>query len=82
MEEEEYPLRTIKNLLRDRVNEQKIRGYLLQCFPNRLPSLFRPQPSVITTDRFEELVIHHRAEFLNAIYDLCLICESNPAQLQ
>ena len=66
----------------DRINEQPVRVFLLGCFQKSPPFWFRPQPSIIIIDHTEALLKKYRAEFLDEIYDLCLICQANPAKLQ
>lgn len=59
---------SLLDLVLESFSEQKVRGFLMRTFGEKLPILLRPQPFVIIVDQAEELMCKHRADFLVFFY--------------
>ena len=67
---DEYPMRSINELILQRYTEQPIRNFLKKVFKDKLPRVFQPQPTIIIVDDAETLLTRYRCEFLSTFSEL------------
>jgi hypothetical protein len=78
----EDPIQSVATLVTMNYEQQYIRRFLLYLFGKSLSPVLSPQPSIMIIDQTEELLIHHRADFVNVIYPLVKMCNGSPDVLQ
>lgn len=68
--ERDNPWLTIRDVLSQRYNEQRIRLLLHQIFKTKLPVVLKPQPVIIVVDHAEELLRSYRTDVLISFHNL------------
>eukprot|EP01038_Epipyxis_sp_PR26KG_P017399 gene17399-24047_t len=80
-DDKEDPIAGLLDLIEKRFTAQRIRRAITSIFPS-CPIIFQPQPSVVIIDQAEELIKHHRADFMNTIFTLVKYCKDTPNSVQ
>jgi hypothetical protein len=71
----------LKDLLSQKLREQRMRMFLLKLFKTSLPSLLTPQPTIIIVDDAECLLVSYRADFLVELSNLKEVHEDGLCRL-
>lgn len=62
--------------------KQRVRSFLFHKFYGQLHPIFCPQPTLVIIDQVEELIKHHRSDFVNIVFPLVKLCKGSPNALQ
>ena len=79
--DKEDPIAALMDLIKQRASDQVITRFISTIFPS-CHRIFQPQPCVVIIDQAEELIRHHRADFMNTIFPLVKLCKDSPNALQ
>lgn len=78
----EDPIKSIVQIMLDFSEKQRVRRFLFDVLPFQLPRFLRKQPTLIIIDQAEELINHHRADFINIVFPLVKLCKGSPDVVQ
>jgi hypothetical protein len=82
-DEKGNPISALEAMVNARHSQQWIRGLLVRSFPTyKLPSLLRPQPSLLIIDECEELIAKYRTDFLCLLEVFAKTSRDSPGTLQ